>query len=424
MSNWKELNLGKLGKSYSGLSGKTKEYFGYGKPYVPYLRIFEDGKIDTSRLDLVKVEKNEKQNTVKYGDLFFTTSSETVNEVGMTSVLLDEPTEDIYLNSFCFGFRLSDFKAILPDYARYLFRGNDMRKKISILGQGSTRYNLPKTILFEKLYLNVPELKHQQKIAKILNTVDAVIENTEKAIAKYQAIKKGMMQDLFTRGIDLNTGKLRPPYTEAPELYKESALGMIPEDWEVVRLDQIATVVSGGTPSTENQDYWNGNILWASPTDITKTTGAIIYKTEKKITVLGLKNSSAKLLPKGTLLMTSRATLGEIKISYSEITTNQGFKSLIINNEYSNWFYLYYMTMQKIRYSSFGIGTTFLEVNKKDTDAFMVIKPKPSEQSEISKRLQNCDDLIQKEQKTLAKNKKIKKGLMQDLLTGKVEVKV
>lgn len=251
-----------------------------------------------------------------------------------------------------------------------------------------------------------------------------MIEKTEAAITKYKAVKQGMMQDLFTRGIDLETGQLRPAYKDAPHRYKETELGWIPKEWEVLRLDKIAEIISGGTPSTDKTQFWNGKILWASPTDITRTTGNLLKDTEKRITELGLKNSSAKKLPKGSLLMTSRATLCAIKVADNEIATNQGFKSLIVNSRNNNWFYFYYMSSQKERYSRYGIGTTFLEVNKKDTDAFLVKRPEPKEQEETATRLKKNDSLIENEQANLAKHQSLKKGLMQDLLTGKVEVEV
>src|SRR5690606_29055719 len=105
MGEWKEIELGNLGQTYSGLSGKTKEDFGSGKPYIPYLNIFSNSKINPNALELVEISPTERQNRVQHGDIFFTTSSETIEEVGMTSVLLNDLGE-VYLNSFCFGFRL------------------------------------------------------------------------------------------------------------------------------------------------------------------------------------------------------------------------------------------------------------------------------------------------------------------------------
>lgn len=413
MNNWKEEKIGDLCKTFAGgTPNRSNESF-YGGD-IPWI---SSGEVNQAAIYETKekiTDKGLKFSSAKWIPINAVLVAMYGATAGQVSKLKIKATSN------------QAVLAVIPhkdDIDFFYYQLNQIKNEILFLAQGSGQPNLSKSLI-DKTYIKIPKLPHQQKIAKILNTIDVVIAKTENAIAKYQAIKKGMMHDLFTRGIDVKTGQLRPSFADAPELYNESVLGMIPKDWEVERLDQVATVVSGGTPSTENSDFWGGNILWASPTDITKTSGRIIYKTEKTISKLGLKNSSARILPKGTLLMTSRATLGEIKIANSEITTNQGFKSLIINEGQDSWFYFYYMSLQKVRYASFGIGTTFLEVNKKDTDAFLVIKPKPTEQLEISKRLCNCDILIEREQKILAKHQNIKKGLMQDLLTGKVEVKV
>lgn len=148
-------NLGSLGIVLNGLSGKTKEDFGSGEPYIPYVNVFRNSKVDITKLDYVKIKKGEKQNALKYGDIIFTTSSETVEEVGMTSVFLDK-IGTYYLNSFCFIFRLHDFNRIVPQFSQYLFRGEEVRHSISLLGQGSTRYNLSKTRLLKELQIFIP----------------------------------------------------------------------------------------------------------------------------------------------------------------------------------------------------------------------------------------------------------------------------
>ena len=403
--NWKKINLISLANYINGFAFKPSDW---DKEGVPIIRIEQINGGEPKDFYNGSIPEN---NRIYNGNLIFSWSA----------------TLKVVIWNRGFGYLNQHLFKVIPkkDTEKYFLK-HLLDYNMIALGnqsQGSTMKHIKRSEL-DTFNVQIPKKRYQQKIAKILNTVDAVIEKTEQAITKYQAINKGMTHDLFTRGIDLKTRQLRPSYKDAPELYKKSTLGMIPEEWEVERLDRVAIVVSGGTPSTENYDFWNGDILWASPTDITKTPERIIYKTEKKISKLGLEKSSARILPEGTLLMTSRATLGEIKIANSEITTNQGFKSLIIKEKQNKWFYFYYMSSQKVRYSSFGIGTTFLEVNKKDTDAFLVINPKLSEQIEISNRLCNSDSLIEKEQKNLSKHQNIKKGLMQDLLTAKVEVTV
>ena len=164
---WKAHELSSLGDTYSGLSGKSKDDFGSGKPYIPYINIFKHSRVNIESLEYVQVGETERQSKVKYGDIFFTTSSEVPQEVGMSSVLLDEIGE-LFLNSFCFGFRLNDFSVLLPEYARYFFRGEHMRRQISLLGQGATRYNLSKK-QWLKLEIQLPSIVIASSIVDLIS---------------------------------------------------------------------------------------------------------------------------------------------------------------------------------------------------------------------------------------------------------------
>ena len=141
------------------------------------------------------VEKDEKQNLVQYGDSFFTISSETPDEVAISSVLLDK-VDNTYLNSFCFGFRF-DFNILLPEFARYYFRSNYIRKYTYKLSQGSTRFNLSKNKFLEMI-INIPSIEEQKKIAGLLSVIDEDIENLKKQLELRKQQKKGLMQRLLT----------------------------------------------------------------------------------------------------------------------------------------------------------------------------------------------------------------------------------
>ena len=193
---WKEVKLGNLGKTYNGLTGKTKEDFGEGKPFITYMNIFTNPKIDISNFEYVKMGTNENQNKAIYGDIFFTVSSQTPDEVGMASVLLDK-VNDLYLNSFCFGFRLNDFKSLLPEFSSYLFRNELFRKEVHKLAQGSTRFNLSKLELM-KIEIKLPSLEEQTAIAAILATADRELQLQKEKLAQLQTQKKGLMQVLLT----------------------------------------------------------------------------------------------------------------------------------------------------------------------------------------------------------------------------------
>lgn len=192
---WEEKILGEIGNPYSGLTGKSKEDFGKGKPYIQYKQIFDDSRINVARFENVTINGNENQNKVEYGDVFFTVSSETPNEIGISSVLLDK-VEELYLNSFCFGFRPNSLDDLVPEFARYLFRSDNARSEIVKLAQGSTRYNLSK-IAFMRLKFLLPKKEEQLKIATFLSMLDNNIELTTSQIYETVNLKKGLLQKMF-----------------------------------------------------------------------------------------------------------------------------------------------------------------------------------------------------------------------------------
>lgn len=193
--DWEEKRLGEIGNTFNGLTGKIKEDFGEGKPYIQYKQVFDKHNIDTSKFGLVRIEENEKQKNISFGDVFFTTSSETREEVGTASVLLTQ-VQEVYLNSFCFGFRPNSFKELSPYFAQYFFRSEIIRKEIIKLGQGSTRFNMSK-VEFMKLRFYFPILNEQQKIASFLSVLDKKIEQVDKQVEGTQLWKKGLLQQMF-----------------------------------------------------------------------------------------------------------------------------------------------------------------------------------------------------------------------------------
>jgi type I restriction enzyme S subunit len=206
---WKYTTVEKLGKPYGGLSGKSKVDFKDGNcPYIPFMNVLNNPIIDTSYLEFVKIKAGENQHKAEKGDLFFNGSSETPEEVGMCSILLED-IPNLYLNSFCFGFRL--FKEEKNDglYLSYFFRSSYCRKIFYNLAQGATRHNLSKSN-FLKIEIQIPKPEEQIKIATIIRDMDKEIEALEKQLEKYKMLKQGMMQVLLTGKVRLiENGELR-----------------------------------------------------------------------------------------------------------------------------------------------------------------------------------------------------------------------
>ena len=172
---WK--TLGELGIFYGGLSGKTKADFQDGNAkYISYMNVYSNIAINTNINDFVRIGENENQNRVEYGDVLFTGSSETPDECGISSVLTEKISEPLYLNSFCFGFRLHDKNLFLPDFLKYLFRDDIIRKQIARTANGVTRFNVSKK-LFAKILIPIPPLSEQERIVEILDKFDSLVND-------------------------------------------------------------------------------------------------------------------------------------------------------------------------------------------------------------------------------------------------------
>lgn len=189
---WEQRKLGSIGSTYTGLSGKTKEDFGHGEAqYITYLNVFQNTVSDITMTD--KVEVDTTQNEVKYGDVLFTTSSETPEEVGMSSVWLGH-MPNIYLNSFCFGFRPN--QKIDPYFLGYSLRAPYMRDKIKILAQGISRYNISKNKVME-LEISLPNNEEQRLLGNFLRNIDLSITLHQRKLEHLQLQKKSLLQQMF-----------------------------------------------------------------------------------------------------------------------------------------------------------------------------------------------------------------------------------
>lgn len=192
---WEEKTLQQIGFTYAGLSGKTKEDFGFGNgSFVTYINVFRN-TLAKRMIEQVNISEQENQNPVLKGDLLFTTSSETPNEVGMVSCW-DYEIKNLYLNSFCFGYRIYNHNSYSPIFLAYMLRSGEYRKKISILAQGSTRYNISKTELM-KMKVQCPCMEEQQKIVALLLNLELKTEEEQNKLNELLQYKKGLLQQMF-----------------------------------------------------------------------------------------------------------------------------------------------------------------------------------------------------------------------------------
>ena len=198
-NEWAPKQLGNIGETLGGLSGKSAEDFGTGKPFVTYKQVFNSSEIDSSECALVQVSENETQNKLQYGDVLVTMSSETPDEVGYTAVVTNKNIPECYLNSFCFIYRLFDNESIDARFLIYLFNSDVYRTNVVRIAQGITRFNISKT-KFKEIELAIPEKKDEQrKIAETLSSVDKQITEYDKKIKALELHKKGLMQQLLPK---------------------------------------------------------------------------------------------------------------------------------------------------------------------------------------------------------------------------------
>ena len=220
---WVEKQLGKIGFTFSGLTGKTKNDFGTGNAkYITFLNVLNNPILKSDLFEEVTIKQGERQNSCHKGDLFFNTSSETPEEVGICAMLETEQ-DSLYLNSFCFGYRLND-NNIVPEYLAYYFRSNEGRKLMTVLAQGVTRYNMSKSAFNNAKILMPMNAVEQKAIADVLKNMDKEMETIEAKKVKYEQIKQGMMQQLLTGKIRLVETVAKPNTTTANVHFRRSVL--------------------------------------------------------------------------------------------------------------------------------------------------------------------------------------------------------
>ena len=190
-----ELSFNDFGEPYSGLSGKSAEDFGKGWPYITYMNVYQNQIIDITDVGLVKINETEQQSVVRYGDILFTLSSETPDEVGMGAVYLGD-IYPLYLNSFCFGVHITDESKIYPPFLAYYISTKSFRKAVFPLAQGSTRFNLQKSDFMKKKFL-FPTVEEQNKIYSVLKAYSDKL-SIEKNIANLLCEQKSyLLRQLF-----------------------------------------------------------------------------------------------------------------------------------------------------------------------------------------------------------------------------------
>ena len=269
--DWEVRKLGDVGDTFTGLTGKTKEDFGHGSAkFVTYVNVFQNPIATLDQLDAVEID--EKQNQVQKGDVFFTTSSETPEEVGMSSVWTYD-TKNVYLNSFTFGYRPR--VSFDLNYMASMLRSPSIRKKITFLAQGISRYNISKTKMLE-IEIPAPNLSEQKKIGSFFKLLDDTIALHQRKLDLLKEQKKGYLQKMFPKNGD-----------KVPEL----RFAGFADDWEERKLGDVVGEIQSGNRLPKDS-LTSGNI----PYVVAQTKNEGVFKTISKKT-LDYNGNPMKLFP-------------------------------------------------------------------------------------------------------------------------------
>lgn len=377
-------------------------YIHYGDIHATYKNAVLDFETET-RIPVLKKHIKPSANFLKEGDLIIADASEDYEGVGEALEVFNIKDKKAIAGLHTFALRDKN-NDTAHGYRAYLFKNPEVKKSLKTIATGSKVYGISKGNL-EKFKIILPPLPEQQKIAKILFTWDKAIKLQQQLIGNKKQYKKAVMKKLLT-------GEVR---------FKGFS-----EVWKVYKISSLGEISSGGTPDTNIATFWNGDINWCTPTEITALkNGKYLYNTKRKITEEGLKKSSATVLPINSLIICSRATIGDMAINKAPMSTNQGFKNIIPHIDVVEVDFLYYLlSINKNELLKRAIGSTFLEISKKDIGSIKLKMPQNTdEQLIIANYLNNIDKEIDILNNELVSFQKQKQGLMQQLLTGKIRVK-
>jgi type I restriction enzyme S subunit len=290
----------------------------------------------------------------------------------------------------------------------YSFLTNYCRDQFERFASGSTVQHI-RVPDAEKIKVKLPPLHLQRRIAEVLGRYDALIENYQRQIGILEASAQTLYREWFVRG--------RCPFAR----YEDNA--KLPVGWVPLKVEECFEILGGGTPSTDEPSYWeDGDVNWYTPTDVTASKGVFLKESSKKITERGYKNSSAKLFPAYSVMMTSRATIGATAINTEPATTNQGFITCLPNEKFSFAFIYYWVLTNKHIFELLASGATFLEITKGNFKDIELIVPTDDVLRAFDKAVLPIFSKIENLQSQITALRQMRDKLLPRLLSGQIEL--
>ncbi|MGW9964908.1 restriction endonuclease subunit S [Staphylococcus hominis] len=388
---WKFQKLGNLAQFSKGKSLSKKDLNINGNPSILYGELYTKYGAILNKVYSKTSTQNDSLVFSKRNQILIPSSGETDIDIA-TATAID-----------------TDVKIAIGGDLNIITPINSDGRFISLYINGKGKYNLAKYAQgksvvhlynsdIKKLNFYLPtNMVEQKKIGNFFSKLDRQIELEEEKLELLEQQKKGYMQKVFSQ-----------------ELRFKDENGNDYPDWKLKKLSNIADIIGGGTPSTKKSEYWDGDINWFSPVEIGDKE--FVSTSQRKITEKGLEKSSAKMLPIGTVLFTSRAGIGKTAILSKEATTNQGFQSIVPKENDLDSYFLYSMTsILKRKAEKVGAGSTFSEVSRKQMEQIKLLIPILKEQKQIGRLFQIINRKINKQIHKIELLKQRKKGLLQKM---------
>lgn len=309
---------------------------------------------------------------------------------------------------------IPDIKKLEPKYLYYALKALDFKTL-------TAQQAVPMLTIGDISKIKIPYIDKiaQKSVTAILEVIDQAIEKTEALIHKYQQIKAGLMHDLFTRGVTAD-GKLRPPREQAPELYKETPVGWIPKEWNVKRVGDLCLSI---VPGRDKPILDGGYLPWITVSDIERLN---VFESLEGLSLSrnSLKKAHGRTIPKRAVIMSCVGSFGLVAITGKELVINQQLHAFVVGDKIIPEWLAFNLERQERYMNKIATQTTIRYLNKDSCESVPIVVPTKNEQQLLVERIISISDQIFVEQQVVSKLKKQKSGLMHDLLTGKVQVKV
>lgn len=418
---WEVKQLGELFDFSGGMPFSRSSLGEAGFLYVHYGDIHKRNQntFNTSNdfdwLPKIDIEMNKIKEyaLLKTGDIVFADASEDYEGIGKSVVIVNNENK-LFISGLHTIVAKDQTELLDIGYKKYFLIPNFVRNQFVKIATGATVFGISKANI-KQIKTLVPPIPEQKKIAAIISSVEDTIEKIEAIIEQTERIKKGLMQQLFTKGIG---------HTK----FNKTEIGEIPEAWELVQIQDIGTLKSGTTPSRSEQERYfeSGTIPWIKTMDL--NNGEVI-STKERITDVALEETSLTVLPVNTVLVAMYGgfkQIGRTGLLRVKATINQALTGIIVNETLVNPYYLQLWLNAKVNYWKNFAASSRKDPNvtKSDVLKFPVALPTLSEQKKIVDILSSVNRKIENEMKKLSQLQGLKEGLMQSLLTGKVRVKI